>query len=96
MRNLMKLKEGMGDKLGVIANLVGTSVLCICQSLSAGWQLTLACITVIPFAVAASVILSNVSIHSWRLIAAPFTFTHLLSNTTHKDPAASHENTVVQ
>ncbi|XP_013173168.1 PREDICTED: multidrug resistance protein homolog 49-like [Papilio xuthus] len=57
--NLMKLKEGMGDKLGVIANLVGTSVLCICQSLSFGWELTLACITVIPFAVAASVILSN-------------------------------------
>ncbi|KPJ16024.1 Multidrug resistance protein-like 49 [Papilio machaon] len=70
--NLMKLKEGMGEKLGVIANLVGTSVLCICQSLSFGWELTLACITVIPFAVAASVILSNVSTRfRLRSVASP-------------------------
>ncbi|CAK1588202.1 unnamed protein product [Parnassius mnemosyne] len=57
--NMMKLKEGMGDKLGVVANLAGTAIICLCQSFSLGWELTLACITVVPFSITASIILSN-------------------------------------
>lgn len=60
-RNMMKLKEGMGEKLGVVANLAGTAILCLCQSFPMGWELTLACITVVPFSITASIILSNVS-----------------------------------
>ncbi|CAG4929498.1 unnamed protein product [Parnassius apollo] len=57
--NMMKLKEGMGDKLGVVANLAGTAIISLCQSISLGWELTLACITVVPFSITASIILSN-------------------------------------
>ncbi|XP_013162197.1 PREDICTED: multidrug resistance protein homolog 49-like [Papilio xuthus] len=57
--NMMKLKEGMGEKLGVVANLAGTAILCLCQSFPMGWELTLACITVVPFSITASIILSN-------------------------------------
>lgn len=56
----MKLKEGMGDKLSVVSNLVGTAIICLCQAFPMGWELTLACVTVVPFSIAASVILSNV------------------------------------
>ncbi|XP_061382310.1 multidrug resistance protein homolog 49-like [Danaus plexippus] len=57
--NMMKLKEGMGDKLSVVSNLVGTAIICLCQAFPMGWELTLACVTVVPFSIAASVILSN-------------------------------------
>ncbi|CAG4929505.1 unnamed protein product [Parnassius apollo] len=57
--NMTKLKEGMGDKLGIVANLAGTAIFCLCQSFSLGWELTLACITVVPFSMTASIILSN-------------------------------------
>ncbi|CAK1554106.1 unnamed protein product [Leptosia nina] len=57
--NMMKLKEGMGEKLGVVANLVGTAIICLCQAFPQGWELTLACFSVVPFSIAASVILSN-------------------------------------
>ncbi|XP_013189257.1 multidrug resistance protein homolog 49 [Amyelois transitella] len=57
--NMMKLKEGMGDKLSVVSNLVGTSILCFCTALPLGWELALACMTVMPFSVTASVLLSN-------------------------------------
>ncbi|XP_047524484.1 multidrug resistance protein homolog 49-like [Pieris napi] len=57
--NMMKLKEGIGEKVGVVANLVGTAIICLCQSFPQGWELTLACVTVVPFSIAASVILSN-------------------------------------
>ncbi|CAH2103160.1 unnamed protein product [Euphydryas editha] len=57
--NMMKLKEGMGEKLGVVANLIGTAIICLCQAFPMGWELTLACVTVVPFSIAASVVLSN-------------------------------------
>ncbi|CAG4942049.1 unnamed protein product [Colias eurytheme] len=57
--NMMKLKEGMGEKIGVVANLVGTAIICLCQAFPQGWELTLACITVVPFSLAASILLSN-------------------------------------
>ncbi|KAG6458009.1 hypothetical protein O3G_MSEX010602 [Manduca sexta] len=57
--NLMNLKEGMGDKLAVVSNLVGTSIICLSTAFPLGWELTLACAAVIPFSVTASVILSN-------------------------------------
>ncbi|XP_053623630.1 multidrug resistance protein homolog 49-like [Plodia interpunctella] len=57
--NMMKLKDGMGEKLSVVSNLVGTSILCFCTALPLGWELALACITVMPFSVTASVLLSN-------------------------------------
>lgn len=60
---MMKLKEGMGEKLGVVANLVGTAIICLCQSFPQGWQLTLACITVVPFSIGASIMLSNVRVY---------------------------------
>ncbi|KAG6439317.1 hypothetical protein O3G_MSEX000670 [Manduca sexta] len=55
----MNLKEGMGDKLAVVSNLVGTSIICLSTAFPLGWELTLACAAVIPFSVTASVILSN-------------------------------------
>lgn len=57
--NLMKLKEGMGEKLAVVSNLVGTSIICLCTAFPLGWKLALACITVMPFSIMASVALTN-------------------------------------
>ncbi|XP_059046316.1 multidrug resistance protein homolog 49-like [Achroia grisella] len=62
--NMMKLKEGMGEKLSVVGNLVGTAIICICAAFPLGWELTLACITVVPFSIGASVILSKYQINS--------------------------------
>lgn len=62
-RNMMKLKEGMGDKLSVVANLMGTAVICLAQAFPLGWELTLACCTVVPFSIGASIILTNVSLY---------------------------------
>ena len=58
----MKLKDGMSDKLAVVANLLGTSVICIGIAFPLGWELALACISVMPFSIAAAVALSNVSL----------------------------------
>lgn len=60
-RNMMKIKDGMGEKLAVVSNLVGTAIICLCQAFPMGWELTLACFSVVPFSIAASVVLSNVS-----------------------------------
>lgn len=60
-RNMMKIKDGIGEKLSIVANLVGTSVMCVCTSLPLGWELTLACGAVMPFSLTAAIILSNVS-----------------------------------
>ncbi|XP_047041195.1 multidrug resistance protein homolog 49-like isoform X1 [Helicoverpa zea] len=57
--NLMKIKEGMSEKLAVVGNLLGTSIISIASAVPLGWELALACITVMPFSVAASVYLSN-------------------------------------
>lgn len=57
----MKLKDGMGDKLSVVANLMGTAIICLAQAFPLGWELTLACCTVVPFSIGASIILTNVS-----------------------------------
>ncbi|KAL4704734.1 hypothetical protein ACJJTC_006512, partial [Scirpophaga incertulas] len=57
--NMVKLKEGMGEKLSVVSNLVGTCVICLCTAFPLGWELTLACCTVVPFSITASVLLSN-------------------------------------
>ncbi|CAB3225446.1 unnamed protein product [Arctia plantaginis] len=57
--NLAKLKEGMGEKLGAVSNSLGTAVLCFGFSLPLGWELALACATVMPFSIAAAVALSN-------------------------------------
>ncbi|CAH0578089.1 unnamed protein product [Chrysodeixis includens] len=57
--NLVKLKDGMGDKLAIVGNLVGTSLISIAVAIPLGWELALACITVMPLCVAASVALSN-------------------------------------
>lgn len=58
---MLKLKDGMGEKLAIVGNLVGTAIISIIVAFPLGWQLTLACLTVVPFSVAASVALSNVS-----------------------------------
>ncbi|XP_075991226.1 multidrug resistance protein homolog 49-like [Anticarsia gemmatalis] len=57
--NLTKLKDGMGEKLAVVSNLMGTAILCICIAFPLGWNLALACATVMPFSIASSVALSN-------------------------------------
>ncbi|KAJ0183787.1 hypothetical protein K1T71_000210 [Dendrolimus kikuchii] len=57
--NLMALKEGMGDKLAVVSNLVGSCILCLCSAFPLGWELTLACVSVMPFSVAVSIALAN-------------------------------------
>ncbi|XP_063394078.1 multidrug resistance protein homolog 49-like isoform X1 [Cydia fagiglandana] len=57
--NMMKLKDGMGEKVAVVSNLIGTAIICICQAFPLGWELALACLSVVPFSIAASVILSN-------------------------------------
>lgn len=58
----MALKEGMGDKLAVVSNLVGTAIICLATAFPLGWELTLACVSVMPFSIAVSIILTNVSI----------------------------------
>uniref|UniRef100_A0A2A4J7A7 ABC-type xenobiotic transporter n=1 Tax=Heliothis virescens TaxID=7102 RepID=A0A2A4J7A7_HELVI len=57
--NLMALKEGMGDKVAVVSNLVGTAIICLCTAFPLGWELTLACVSVMPFSIAVSVLLTN-------------------------------------
>lgn len=57
----MKLKDGMGEKLSIVANLVGTAIMCIGTALPLGWELSLACGAVVPFSLTAAIILSNVS-----------------------------------
>lgn len=59
----MSLKEGMGEKLSMVSNLAGTSIICICTSFPMGWELTLACLSIMPLSLAASIMLTNVSIH---------------------------------
>lgn len=59
----MKMKEGMGDKLSIVANLMGIAIICLAQAFPLGWELTLACCTVVPFSIAASIILTNVRFH---------------------------------
>ncbi|CAG9136478.1 unnamed protein product [Plutella xylostella] len=56
---MLKLKDGLGEKLAIVANLVGTAVLCIAAAFPQGWQLTLACASVVPCSIAASVALAN-------------------------------------
>lgn len=51
----------MGEKLGAVSNLIGTSIFCLCISFPLGWELALACATLIPFCLAAAVALSSVS-----------------------------------
>lgn len=63
----MKLKDGMGDKLSIVANLMGTAIICLAQAFPLGWELTLACCTVVPFSIGASIILTNVSHHNSQL-----------------------------
>ncbi|XP_072931072.1 multidrug resistance protein homolog 49-like [Epargyreus clarus] len=57
--NMMKLKDGMGEKLAIVANLAGTAIISLCQAFPMGWELTLACVTVVPFSITASVLLSK-------------------------------------
>ncbi|XP_061705588.1 multidrug resistance protein homolog 49-like isoform X1 [Cydia pomonella] len=57
--DMTKIKEGLGEKLAVVSNLLGTAIISICQSFPLGWELTLACLTVLPFSLAASIILSD-------------------------------------
>ncbi|KAI5641363.1 ABC transporter transmembrane region domain-containing protein [Phthorimaea operculella] len=57
--DMMKLKDGMGDKICVVANLVGTAALSLVVAFPLGWELTLACGAVVPFSIAASVLLTN-------------------------------------
>lgn len=61
----MKLKEGMGEKIAIISNLLGTTILCLITAFPIGWELTLACLSVMPFSITASVLLSNVSNHNY-------------------------------
>ena len=57
----MALKEGMGDKLAVVSNLMGTAIICLATAFPLGWELTLACASVMPFSITASIFLTNVS-----------------------------------
>lgn len=57
----MKLKDGIGEKLSIVANLVGTAIMSIGTAFPLGWELSLACGSVVPFSLIAAIILSNVS-----------------------------------
>ncbi|KAI5641364.1 ABC transporter domain-containing protein [Phthorimaea operculella] len=57
--DMMKLKEGMAEKICVVGNLVGTAVLSLLIAFPLGWELSLACGAVVPFSIAASVLLTN-------------------------------------
>ena len=48
-RDLNKLQEGIGEKLGMLAFFVGTFFLSIITALIYGWDLTLVIMTMIPF-----------------------------------------------
>ncbi|KAJ2954418.1 hypothetical protein O0L34_g2685 [Tuta absoluta] len=57
--DMMKLKEGMAEKICVVGNLVGTATLSLLIAFPLGWELSLACGAVVPFSIAASVLLTN-------------------------------------
>lgn len=59
---MVKLKDGMGDKLSVVANLIGSFIFCFFQAFPIGWELSLACSTLLPFSIAAIIALTKVSI----------------------------------
>lgn len=58
---MVKLKDGMGDKLSVVANLIGSAISCFCQVFPLGWELSLACGALVPFSMAATIALTKVS-----------------------------------
>lgn len=64
----MALKDGMGDKVAVVSNLVGTAIICLSTAFPLGWELTLACVSVMPFSIAVSVALTNVSTYTTQLL----------------------------
>ena len=49
LRDLNKLQEGIGEKLGMLSFFVGTFLLSIITALVYGWDLTLVIMTMIPF-----------------------------------------------
>lgn len=67
---MSKLKDGMGEKLAIVSHLVGTAIISTCSAFPIGWELTLACISVMPLSIAASVGLAHVSITRLR----PFSY----------------------
>lgn len=61
-RDMVKLKDGMGDKLSVVAYLIGSAIFSLVQVFPLGWELSLACSTFVPFSFAATIALTKVSI----------------------------------
>lgn len=61
-RDMVKLKDGMGDKLSVVAYLIGSAIFSLVQVFPLGWELSLACTTLVPFSIAATIALTKVSI----------------------------------
>lgn len=59
---MVKLKDGMGDKVSVVAHLIGGSIFCLVQVFPLGWELSLACSALVPFSIAATIALTKVSI----------------------------------
>lgn len=59
---MVKLKDGMGDKLSVVASLLGSSVVFLAQTFPLGWELSLACSAMVPFCIAATVAVTTVSL----------------------------------
>lgn len=57
--DMAKLKEGMGEKLAIVSHLLGTAIISTCVAFPVGWQLTLACLSVMPLSIAASVGLAH-------------------------------------
>ncbi|XP_026317561.1 multidrug resistance protein homolog 49-like isoform X2 [Hyposmocoma kahamanoa] len=57
--DMVKLKDGMGDKLSVVANLIGGSIYCLVQVFPLGWELSLACSSLVPFSIVATIALTK-------------------------------------
>ncbi|XP_048487595.1 multidrug resistance protein homolog 49 [Plutella xylostella] len=57
--DFQKLRSGMGEKLTVISNYVGSAVICLSQALPLGWQLALVCMCMVPVTFASSILLSR-------------------------------------
>ena len=61
-RDLNKLQEGIGEKIGMLFFLVSTFVLSILRAFIEGWELTLLLLSMIPMMGLATFFLSKVQV----------------------------------
>ena len=71
LRDLNKLQEGIGEKIGMLFFLVSTFVLSILMAFHYGWQLTLLLLSMIPMMGLATFFLSKVQVSFVFIVRCP-------------------------